>query len=180
MITITLYDKKMKPVYDALKPYNLLDPIVHEGSLNKDIPTAWSKLLLIKNYWKDGDWILWVDADYVLLKPIDFDRLLKTDKDMVLAHNWDQKEYNTGLWFLKCNDWTKQLLESLEVIKHPRWEQEALKRKIGIDTEHVLPLPWKIYNCFPWYYNKQKTKGVHFFGPKKLMAIIKFFAEYEK
>jgi hypothetical protein len=115
--------------------------------LTIDRPPAWSKILLIQKLLKEYDIVLWIDSDAVIidsstdiLNEINLD---KTELALVEHSYAGQSHPNCGVMLFRR---TKSILQFLDVvwkqvdlIDHPWWEQAAILRCLGIDSE-ALPI----------------------------------------
>ena len=117
-----------------------------------DRPPAWSKILLIQKLLEAYDIVLWIDSDAVIIDPstdilneIDLD---KTELALVEHSYAGQTHPNCGVMLFRRTESILQFLdlvwEQNDLINHPWWEQAAILRCLGIDSE-VLPIgPGKI------------------------------------
>ena len=115
--------------------------------LTIDRPPAWSKILLIQKLLKVYDIVLWIDSDAVIidsstdiLNEIDLD---KTELALVEHSYAGQTHPNCGVMLFRQTDSVFQFLdlvwEQVDLINHPWWEQAAILRCLGIDSE-ALPI----------------------------------------
>lgn len=76
-------------------------------------PASWSKILAVKHYLKDRDWVMWLDADTIITNPdIRLESLLPrsaSGPDFVITV--DSGGYNAGIWLLRRSEWSEAFLD---------------------------------------------------------------------
>jgi len=115
--------------------------------LTIDRPPAWSKILLIQKLLKAYDIVFWIDSDAVIIDSstdiLDEIDLEKTELALVEHSFGGQTHPNTGVMLIRRTDSILQFLElvwdQVDLINHPWWEQAAILRCLGIDSE-VVPI----------------------------------------
>jgi len=123
------------------------DVHVIDEVLTIDRPPAWSKILLIQKLLKAYDIVLWIDSDAVIidsstdiLNEIDLD---KTELALVEHSYAEQTHPNCGVMLFRRTESVLQFLDvvwkQVDLIDHPWWEQAAILRCLGIDSE-ALPI----------------------------------------
>lgn len=115
-----LYCKKQG--YDFICCTERLDP---------SRPIPWSKIKLLETVLdtKKYDWVFWTDADSVVTNfKIKLESLIDDNFDFILTR--DFQNLNSGQFFLKNSDWSKNFLKTVyaheEFINHMWWEQAAV------------------------------------------------------
>ena len=125
------------------------DVQIIDGVLTIDRPPAWSKILLIQKLLKDYDIVFWIDSDAVIIDSatdiLDEIDLEKTELALVEHSFGGQTHPNTGVMLIRRTDSILQFLErvwdQMDLINHPWWEQAAIIRCLGIDSEVVPVAP---------------------------------------
>jgi hypothetical protein len=123
------------------------DVQVIDEVLTIDRPPAWSKILLVQKLLKAYDIVLWIDSDAVIidsstdiLNEIDLD---KTELALVEHKYAGQTHPNCGVMLFRRTESILRFLdlvwEQVDLINHPWWEQAAILRCLGIDSE-TLPI----------------------------------------
>jgi hypothetical protein len=123
------------------------DVQVIDEVLTIDRPPAWSKILLVQKLLKAYDIVLWIDSDAVIIdsstdiiNEIDLD---KTELALVEHSYAGQTHPNCGVMLFRRTDSILQFLDvvwkQVDLINHPWWEQAAILRCLGIDSE-ALPI----------------------------------------
>jgi hypothetical protein len=73
----------------------------------------WNKIKLLEKKIKDYDYLVWIDADiqiHDMEKPLEFFiSNYMGSNDIMLATDCGN-EYNTGMWFFTCSDYSKKIL----------------------------------------------------------------------
>lgn len=76
-------------------------------------PASWSKILAVKHYLKDRDWVMWLDADTIVTNPdIRLESLLPRSSngpDFVITV--DGGGYNAGIWLMRRSEWSMAFLD---------------------------------------------------------------------
>jgi galactosyl transferase GMA12/MNN10 family len=76
-------------------------------------PASWSKILAVKHYLKDVDWVMWLDADTIITNPdIRLESLLPrsaSGPDFVITV--DGGGYNAGIWLMRRSEWSMAFLD---------------------------------------------------------------------
>jgi hypothetical protein len=165
------------------------------NTLDSTRPPAWSKVLLILELMKSYEEIFWIDADAIILNDTaDISSIVKEDSDLGwVYHEYEnQSSPNSGVMFIRVNARTKRLFElaneQRDLDHHPWWEQAALMRLIGIETnvwpigginstglvaitEQKLPKEWNSIRQDPAVPARiRHFAGEHFWVRKLLMA----------
>lgn len=88
-----------------------LIPVFHAATDER--PPSWSKILAVKHYLKDHDWVMWLDADTIVTNPdIRLESLVPRSTngpDFVITV--DGGGYNAGIWLLRRSDWAYKFLD---------------------------------------------------------------------
>ena len=88
-----------------------LIPVFH--ATTDERPPSWSKILAVKHYLKDHDWVMWLDADTIVTNPdIRLESLVPRSTngpDFVITV--DGGGYNAGIWLLRRSDWAYTFLD---------------------------------------------------------------------
>ncbi|GMH41486.1 hypothetical protein BSKO_09396 [Bryopsis sp. KO-2023] len=98
--------------------------------LDRERPPAWSKILAVRHFLSQYDWILWLDSDTVIMNhETELETLLPMSgfmgPDLILTE--DAGGANAGVWFLKNSAWSVGFLEKW-------WSMDSYIRKAG-DTK---------------------------------------------
>ena len=123
------------------------DVQVIDEVLTIDRPPAWSKILIIQKLLKAYEIVLWIDSDAVIidsstdiLNEIDLD---KTELALVEHSYSGQTHPNCGVMLFRRTESVLKFLdvvwEQVDLINHTWWEQAAILRCLGIDSE-ILPI----------------------------------------
>ena len=165
------------------------------NTLDSTRPPSWSKVLLILELMKNYEEIFWVDADAIILNDsLDVSSIVEEDSDLAwVYHEYEnQSSPNAGVMFIRVNTRTKRLFElaneQRDLDHHPWWEQAALMRLMGIETnvwpigrmnstelvsitEQKLPNEWNSIRQDPAVQARiRHFAGEHFWVRKLLMA----------
>ena len=104
-----------KQAYADLHGYDL---IVDEDIVDKSRPASWSKLLAMRKYLPNYDFVLYIDIDTIIMNP---DRRLEDivdfNYDQMLAA--DKNGLNCGVWMLRNTPWTLWFIDEM-------WAQDQL------------------------------------------------------
>jgi hypothetical protein len=115
--------------------------------LTTDRPPAWSKILIIQKMLETYDVVFWIDSDAVIIDTStdifdEFD-VNKTELALVEHSYSGQTHANTGVMLLKRTENMLKFLDlvwdQVDLIDHPWWDQAAILRCLGIDSE-VWPI----------------------------------------
>ena len=137
IVTIAIGDKfREKMHYSTLskieycKKHNY-DFIEDDSVYDTSRPIAWSKILLMKKYLPQYDYIMWIDADAMILNfddKIEDKLYLLNGRDVCVTSVYGM--INTGVIIVKNTDTSLRLLdliyEQTEFINDGNWEQSAL------------------------------------------------------
>lgn len=81
--------------------------------IDKTRPVAWSKIIALKYYLKNYDYLFYIDMDAVIMEPsIKLEDLITIggiNSDFIMTEDWNG--LNTGVWFVKNTLWTLQFLD---------------------------------------------------------------------
>lgn len=84
---------------------------------NPDRPPQWNKIGMLLEFVDQFDILLWIDADIIIMNEcISITDLLETylDKDCEMLLSMDFTGHiNTGFWIVKCSQFTRTVLESI-------------------------------------------------------------------
>ena len=110
---ITRNGIKSKKLYCEKHGYTFIDD---ESVYDNTRPHAWSKILLVKKYLQEYDYIMWIDGDtFIMNDEITIEERLQKlnpeDKDLLLAN--DHVCANTGVFFIKNTEFSMQLLDEI-------------------------------------------------------------------
>lgn len=140
-------------------------------------PPAWYKILLVKRYLKDYDWIFWTDPDSLVINSdVKLESFIDESKSLIVSHSG--LTVNAGCFFIKNTAWSNQFLndvwESTNCINHPWWETKAFMQLL--ESKYLNDYNIRIdmnadYNLFPDYY---KPNGfiVHWAGEYKYPNVL--------
>lgn len=128
-----------------------------EQSLDPNRPIPWSKILLLLEVMKDSsyDWIFWSDADSLIMNlAIPLEDFLDENYKLVISR--DPNGLNSGQFFLKNCEYTKQLLTKVyghtESIDSLVWENEAFVSEYVNDENlraKTKVVPQRLFNSYP-------------------------------
>ncbi len=108
---ITYWSRQNKISYCNLHGYDFIED---ESVYNPDKPIPWTKIPLILKYIDSYDYIIWVDADILIMNTnIKVEDFIKTYPCNIICGS-DWKMINTGVMIIKCNDFTKEFIKSIE------------------------------------------------------------------
>lgn len=165
---ITYWSRQNKISYCNLHGYDFIED---ESVYNPDKPIPWTKIPLILKYIDSYDYIIWVDADILIMNTnIKVEDFIKTYPcDIICGSDW--KMINTGVMIIKCNDFTKEFIKSIETNiydpnedksgRYLNWEQGSFinlydknfmncKEHIHITCPTELNSYW--FNYFPGHF----------------------------
>lgn len=115
--------------YCKLHGYDLIDG---SKDIDKNRPTAWSKLKATLKYLPHYDYIFYVDMDVVIL---DIDRpvsiYINSTKDFVMTGDWNGP--NTGVWLARNSNWTQWFISTA-------WDQKQFVQK---KSPQGIPYPFE-------------------------------------
>lgn len=152
------------------------DDSVYDKNNNRGIP--WSKVDLLLKYIDNYDYLVWMDADQLIMNDnIKLESIIEKYNNyyQIIGSDWIMP--NTGCWFVKNNDWSKQFLNKVleneyDKNKYPdgrwgNWEQGSV---INLIDRNILDSMKYIKITYPnelnsYYYNFNKTDFIiHFAG----------------
>lgn len=127
----TTYSRENLQLYCKIHSY----PFIEDDSVyDVSKPIPWSKLLLIKKYLSDYDYIVWIDADILIMNPnVKLENIIDKypHKDIICGSC--PRMINTGMLFVKNTAFSKEFLQAVfdnvynpEEDQHERyknWEQ---------------------------------------------------------
>lgn len=117
---------------------------------------AWSKILLALETFNDPEckWVVWLDADTLIMnKGIPLSDFIDPNYNLIISQDWNG--INSGVFFIKNCEWSKQLLKQAynhtEFLNHHWYEQLALIREINKPefTPLVKVVPQRFFNAYP-------------------------------
>lgn len=104
-----------KQAYADLHGYDL---IVDDGIVDKNRPTSWSKLLAMRKYLPDYDFLLYVDIDTIIMNPEHrLEDIVDYNYDQMLAA--DKNGLNCGVWMVRNTPWMLWFIDEM-------WSQDQL------------------------------------------------------
>jgi hypothetical protein len=140
------YSLSSTHLYAQKHGYTVLE---EHARLDTTRPHAWGKIKLLQKYMSGNfDWLMWLDCDsFFMNHDVTLDhvlysfgselvgqqRRLKSDFFMLIQE--DHAMLNTGVFFMKVNDWSRNLLERIygtsesPWINHPWWENAAFSHE---------------------------------------------------
>lgn len=151
-----------KDSYASRHNYSYIDASL---LLDANRPPSWSKILAVRHYLKDYDWILWIDADTLITNPsIRIESLLPRDRELDLIITKDQTGYNAGMWLLRNSAWSLKFLDrwwAMDSFIRRRpgdtksGDNDALKHLLGKMSRgesraHVGVVPQCCFNSYLW------------------------------
>jgi len=102
-----------KQAYADIHGYDL---IVDEDIVDKSRPTSWSKLLAMRKYLPDYDFLLYVDIDTIIMSPErKLEDIVDYEYDQMLAA--DTNGVNCGVWMIRNTPWALWFIDEM-------WSQE--------------------------------------------------------
>jgi hypothetical protein len=136
-----LLDLAIKSFQDYAKKFGY-EIAICQTSLDASRPPAWTKILHILELMNEFDEILWIDSDAII---IDISRDIAMDVKPDSELSWVYHEYedhihpNSGVMFIRSNLNTQRFFRSAnlqtDLTNHPWWDQAALMRLLGMDSE---------------------------------------------
>lgn len=152
-----------KQAYARKHGYHLFDGSNH---IDPSRPPAWSKIKAVQHLMEEEhcDWVVWTDADTVIMNSeIRFQDFLPADptKDLLVGSD-KGGGYNSGVFFFRNSEWSKQFLEDWwnmkDFVRPPGFslsgDNAALKAFLksmedrGDFDDHVLVPPRCTFNSF--------------------------------
>jgi len=128
-----------KQAYADIHGYDL---IVDEDIVDPSRPTSWSKLLAMRKYLPDYDFLLYVDIDTVLMNPhLKLEDIVDYNYDQMLAA--DSNGVNCGVWMVRNTPWALWFIDEM-------WSQE----------QFIAPKAWNMlfkYEQRAFHYLYQST-----------------------
>lgn len=167
-----------KKMYCQKHGYDYIDDAGNEEIIDHSRPLPWSKVSLILKCLDMNryDYLFWIDGDTHIMNPrIKIEDLideLSQGKDFMVTTDW--KMVNTGVFFVKCTDWSKTFWQHVwgmeEHINGNNWEQNAvidcINKNILNTQEHTRLCPLylqKRFNSY-WYNWSYGDFILHFAG----------------
>jgi len=125
---ITQYGIQTKIDYCVKHNYSYIEDF---SVIDHTRPIPWSKILLLKKYLSQYDYLFWIDGDtYIMNDEIKLEDLINNHmngKYMLIASDWDK--INSGVFFLKNTEYSMKLLDEIyeqtSFINDSCWEQSA-------------------------------------------------------
>jgi hypothetical protein len=169
--------------------YDLIDD---ESVYDKSRPIPWSKILSIKKYLQQYDYIVWMDADIIILnfevKLESFinQYLFNKESDFLMCIDTGNKR-NTGVWFIKNTDYALKFMdriyEQTNYIDAGEWEQTAFNNLYEQNIDNIQSkstiFPYSqayLFNCLLYDY-KYGYFLIHFMGCRDLYLLSQFFKD---
>ncbi len=129
---VTKYGRLSKIEYCKKHGYDFIED---ESIYDNSRPIPWSKILLIKKYLTQYDYVVWIDGDTIILnleltleKFITDTMPLNIDFLMCRDHNF----CNTGVWFLRNTKYVLDIMDEIykqtDYIYRGEWEQTAFNK----------------------------------------------------
>lgn len=123
-------------------------------SLNDSRHPEWSKIIAMKQFFSEYEYILWMDDDAWVINynfKIDelIESLIKSKKSIVAAKNWDG--LNTGIFCIKTDNIVKNMLDYVQSHYNPNarfFEQTVIAEYIDNNHIEILEYPFNIFNAF--------------------------------
>ena len=129
-----------KQAYADLHGYDL---IVDEDIVDRNRPTSWSKLLAMRKYLPEYDFLFYVDIDTIIMNPEQkLEDIVDYDYDQILAA--DKNGVNCGVWMVRNTPWMLWFIDEL-------WAQDQL----------VAPKSWNMLF-------KYEQRAFHFLYQSKI------------
>eukprot|EP00602_Paraphysomonas_sp_CaronLab_P008001 CAMPEP_0185034254 /NCGR_PEP_ID=MMETSP1103-20130426/23953_1 /TAXON_ID=36769 /ORGANISM="Paraphysomonas bandaiensis, Strain Caron Lab Isolate" /LENGTH=312 /DNA_ID=CAMNT_0027570833 /DNA_START=63 /DNA_END=1001 /DNA_ORIENTATION=- len=104
-------DNRIK--YAKLHGYDIINA---NSVIDKSRPIAWSKLLAVKKYLPDYDYILYIDMDAVIMEPsVKLENIISMASskvkqyDFIMTDDWNG--LNTGVFFVRRSEWSLAFLQ---------------------------------------------------------------------
>lgn len=171
---VVLYTSANQKKYCETHGY---DYRLFKGRFSSRFP-AWDKVIAVKKVLSDYDYVLWVDSDCVF-KNINF----KLESLIISGYSGyfgkdpvDSIYVNTGVFLLKNNNWSRDLLnyawnknakifETIDKHSYKDWpyEQGPMCEFLKLDLGNHYIVPNYILNSHPLFINKD-TVIIHFMG----------------
>lgn len=102
----------------AYADYHGYDLIVDEEIIDRNRPTSWSKLLAMRKYLPDYDFMLYVDVDTIIMNPEKkLEDIVDYNYDQMLAA--DKNGLNCGVWMVRNTPWMLWFIDEM-------WAQDQL------------------------------------------------------
>jgi hypothetical protein len=165
----TKWTTQNKINYCSKHNYTFIDD---ESIYDASKPIPFSKLLLLKKYLKDFDYLVWIDADILIMNSnITIESFIERYKtyDQITGSDW--KMQNTGVWIVKNTDFSYDFLQAVwdneyDIHGDPQerymnWEQGSVinlmdrnfldcKNKIKVTYPEEMNSYW--FNYFPGHF----------------------------
>jgi galactosyl transferase GMA12/MNN10 family. len=137
----TKYGRLSKVKYCEHHGYDFIDD---ESIVDHSRPLPWSKILLLIKYLKNYDYLVWMDGDTIIMNSeIKLESFINKymnelpmnggdgfRKDFLLCRDMGNKP-NTGVWFIRNNEYVMNILELIylqtQFINEQYWEQAAFE-----------------------------------------------------
>jgi hypothetical protein len=126
---------------------------------NKTIP--WSKIHLLLKYINDYDYLVWMDADLLIMNnDITLESYIEkyNNYDQIIGSDWIMP--NTGCWFIKNTEWSKQFLNQVLINEYNssehsdgRWNNHEQGSVINLYDRNILSSQEKIKITYPTEFN---------------------------
>jgi len=142
-----------QPILSNYCSYHFLDYNIYridETYYNR--PPAWAKIDLLT---KESDnvntkYLMWIDADTIILNcSYDLINLIEPNKYIYICK--DDNHINSGVFIIKNNDFTKELLSKIwsmeHFIEHYWWEQAAFINLVEQNWNNIKKYIKYIQNC---------------------------------
>ena len=131
----------------AYADFHGYDLIVDLDIVDRNRPTSWSKLLTMRKYLPDYDFLLYVDIDTIIMNPERrLEDIVDYDYDQILAA--DKNGLNCGVWMVRNTPWMLWFIDEM-------WAQDQL----------VAPKTWNMLfkyeqRAFHYLYQSQIWRKV--------------------
>lgn len=141
-----------EPIINNYCSYHLFDHKIYQiNPENYSRPPAWAKIdyLIKESIDEESKYLMWIDADTIILNSgYDLINLIEPNKYIYICK--DYNNINTGVFILKNNNFTKDLLKKIwsmeEYVDHHWWEQGAFIKLVEQNWNNIKTYIKYIHN----------------------------------
>lgn len=154
------YKEKVKLGLEANRQYcqkHGYDYICCEENLDPSRHIYWSKIILALQTLENPSykWVVWLDADTIVMnQDIRLEDLLDENVNLIIGYDWNG--VNSGVFFIKNCDWSKEFLKGVyartDCIDLLWPEQLAIAKEIEEKPENAKVskiVPQRLFNAYP-------------------------------
>jgi len=150
----------------------------HTSLVTPELSAGWSKLLVVKRFLPQYEWIFWMDLDSIVtnytIRAEDLIEIAETYKkpdqqmDFIIAEDWNN--INSGMFIIRNCEWSMNFLQTAfeysNIIPNHTWgDQEGIIRTKDKNPEdwdaHVVTVSLRLFNAYDFPETRNNPKYEH-------------------